>query len=204
MVFTPGLDHTCHGATRVKVSRETLKHALSGGASATLALLLFYPLDVARTHIQLDRNKRQTPLTPLDVIRRIRQEHGWTALYDVSVLWCKLLVAATVVWFVELIIDPLPHHRGTNRVLVRTLSLNLCHSSCTFLYTTHSSWDTYGECFARRDTHEYSLLSRRLGFMNNDQLHVHVCPLGSNRRLVHAKEIPTNPNIAIAAAAGVM
>lgn len=65
----------------LELSRDALSHAISGGTAGSLALLLFYPLDVARTHIQLDRGKGKTP-TSKEVILRIWRKHGWRALYD--------------------------------------------------------------------------------------------------------------------------
>lgn len=65
----------------LQLSRDALSHAISGGTAGSLALLLFYPLDVARTHIQLDRGKGKAP-TSKEVILRIWSKHGWRALYD--------------------------------------------------------------------------------------------------------------------------
>ena len=63
-----------------------LHHAISSGVSGAIAgamsWLLVYPIDVAKTHIQLmPDNTNATEKSTIRVIRNIVQSHGWKFLF---------------------------------------------------------------------------------------------------------------------------
>eukprot|EP00035_Acanthoeca_spectabilis_P037139 m.43686 g.43686 ORF g.43686 m.43686 type:complete len:318 (-) comp8459_c0_seq2:2573-3526(-) len=58
-----------------------LVHALAGGGAAALALLLFFPLDVVRTHIQV-AHKGGSATRLGEATQAYVKKHGWRALYE--------------------------------------------------------------------------------------------------------------------------
>ncbi|XP_071815271.1 peroxisomal membrane protein PMP34-like [Apostichopus japonicus] len=61
------------------LSYDTLVHAVAGATGSTVAMTVFFPLDTARTRLQLD-DKRQAQHTPV-VIAEILSEEGLSSLY---------------------------------------------------------------------------------------------------------------------------
>ncbi|XP_041474025.1 peroxisomal membrane protein PMP34-like isoform X1 [Lytechinus variegatus] len=76
-------------------SYDTLVHAVSGATGSTIAMSTFYPLETARSRLQIDE-KRTAKHTPY-VVAEIVQEEGLSSLYRgwypvISSLWCSNFV----------------------------------------------------------------------------------------------------------------
>ncbi|KAJ8036962.1 Peroxisomal membrane protein PMP34 [Holothuria leucospilota] len=61
------------------LSYDTLVHAVAGASGSTVAMTVFFPLDTARTRLQID-DKRKAKHTP-EVIAEILKEEGILSLY---------------------------------------------------------------------------------------------------------------------------
>ncbi|XP_071496345.1 peroxisomal membrane protein PMP34-like [Diadema antillarum] len=77
------------------LSYQSLVHAVSGAAGSAIAMSVFYPLETARSRLQIDEN-RQAKHTPY-VLAEIAQEEGFQSLYRgwypvISSLWCSNFV----------------------------------------------------------------------------------------------------------------
>ncbi|XP_030839812.1 peroxisomal membrane protein PMP34 [Strongylocentrotus purpuratus] len=76
-------------------SYDTLVHAVSGATGSTIAMSVFYPLETARSRLQIDEN-RTAKHTPY-VVAEIVQDEGVASLYRgwypvISSLWCSNFV----------------------------------------------------------------------------------------------------------------
>eukprot|EP00118_Oscarella_pearsei_P003643 m.15161 g.15161 ORF g.15161 m.15161 type:complete len:311 (+) comp26224_c0_seq2:66-998(+) len=60
-------------------SYSSLVHALSGAAGSVTGMTVFFPLDTARTRLQVDDDRRASG--PLAAILVIAREEGWQSLY---------------------------------------------------------------------------------------------------------------------------
>jgi|EP00037_Helgoeca_nana_P015772 adenine nucleotide transporter 17 len=57
-------------------------HALAGSGAAAISLLMFYPLDVVRTHMQLARKDEVRTRRMAAAATAYVEEYGWAALYQ--------------------------------------------------------------------------------------------------------------------------
>ncbi|KAL5018700.1 hypothetical protein ScPMuIL_004422 [Solemya velum] len=79
-------------AVKSVFSYQNLVHAIAGSTGSVVAMTIFYPLDTARTRLQVD-DKRKAKHSPV-VMAEIAREEGLFALYRglfpvLSTLWCS-------------------------------------------------------------------------------------------------------------------
>ncbi|XP_065190057.1 peroxisomal membrane protein PMP34-like [Sycon ciliatum] len=60
------------------LSWSTLVHATAGAAGSVTAMTTFFPLDTARTRLQVNRDTRVSTVT---ILKQLVEQEGWAALY---------------------------------------------------------------------------------------------------------------------------
>jgi hypothetical protein len=96
-------------------SRDALVHAVAGTCGGAITMGSFYPLEIIRTHVQLD--PRFSNKTALDCAKQLTMEDGLQVLYKglgntLFSLGCSNFVSNnTVVWFI--VKDIFLYQRGT-------------------------------------------------------------------------------------------
>ncbi|XP_022102396.1 peroxisomal membrane protein PMP34-like [Acanthaster planci] len=123
------------GAQASLFSYQTLVHAIAGAAGSIAAMTLFYPLETARTRLQID-DKREARYTP-HIIAEIVREEGVFSLYRgwfpvISSLCCSNFVYFYA--FNGLKAACLDHMKGT--VAIKELLIGVVAGVINVLVTT--------------------------------------------------------------------
>ncbi|XP_022707011.1 peroxisomal membrane protein PMP34-like isoform X2 [Varroa jacobsoni] len=76
-------------------THETLVHAISGAAGATVAMSLFYPLDTIRSRLQVEEGRESKSI--VEMLRDIMESEGFEGIYRglspvLQSLWCSNFV----------------------------------------------------------------------------------------------------------------